>query len=1096
MKNLTRLIFVTALFAVLLFTFPCLGIENQYIEDFETTLYKDAVNTTANWDTDFGRLRLFPFVPTLAGSYNTRGTSHAVSVSGDCAFVADDTYGLCVIDISFPTNPVSIGVYNTPGVAMGVAVSGDCIFVADYYSGLQVIDISDPANPSLLANYNTAGRAMGVAISGDCAFVADYNFGVQILDISNPASPTFLGAYDTPGLARNIKISGDYAYVADDVSGLQILNISDPANLTHIGTYDSKLNSILDVVVSGDYAYVADNISGLRVIDISNPFTPTLFGSCNTPGRTLGVTVSGNFALLADENPGLQVIDISDPANPTLMGTCDTPGQALGVTVSGRHAFVADGSSGLQVIEITDYITPTGCGDYNTLGEAYTLTVSGDYAYVADGTSGLQILDIHDPANPILLGTCDTPFRVYNVEISGDYAFASDSAWGVQIIDISDPTNPTIARTYDTPGEPHGLAISGDFAVVADWSDGYLILDVSDPVNPTLLAADNSLPFTWDVAIEGNNAYFASGAYGLRVIDISDPTNPLSRGACDTPGYATDIAISGNYAYIADQYEGIQVMDISNPGKPTLIGNYDTPGRAMGVTVSGNYAFAADYDFGLQVIDISNPRIPTFLGTWDTPGYAEGVVVSGDHAYVGDLRSGMQVIQVFNGGPNLDGNVGRSLNLNESDDNILRVRMETVQNEAVQWDLSANNGGNWQGMVPDGNWNKVIAPGSDLSWRSTLTREEPGDTPEVLDLQIDWLVADPSIEDIVDVPDDDGGWVQLDFLRSGRDFLDETVYGILDYEIWRRVNNDALIATLNSASSLPTAKNAGGNNPGLSGVPVVTYHGSTYIQSPSGLADTSFPPGTWELVATDSAVQQDIYSFIVPTVADSTATGINYSVFVAVACTATPSIFYVSEPDSGYSVDSVAPGVPTSITAGYQASGVALDWDDAPETDVEFYHVYRDVDPGFVPSAGNLLAEVSASAWTDPTADPWAYYYKITAVDFSGNESEDGSPTSVSGIQGGDVPTKTALLGAVPNPFNPSAKLSFELATAGHVRLKVFDAAGRLVRTLVDEHHAAGRHDQVWNGQDSAGRMCSAGVYLYRLEAADFIETKRMVLIK
>ena len=88
------------------------------------------------------------------------------------------------------------------------------------------------------------------------------------------------------------------------------------------------------------------------------------------------------------------------------------------------------------------------------------------------------------------------------------------------------------------------------------------------------------------------------------------------------------------------------------------------------------------------------------------------------------------------------------------------------------------------------------------------------------------------------------------------------------------------------------------------------------------------------------------------------------------------------------------------------------------------------------------------------------------------------------------------LLGAVPNPFNPSTKLSFELPVAGHARLKVYDAAGRLVATLVDEHRAAGRQDAIWDGRDASGRMSAAGVYLYRLETEDNVETKRMTLIK
>ena len=63
-------------------------------------------------------------------------------------------------------------------------------------------------------------------------------------------------------------------------------------------------------------------------------------------------------------------------------------------------------------------------------------------------------------------------------------------------------------------------------------------------------------------------------------------------------------------------------------------------------------------------------------------------------------------------------------------------------------------------------------------------------------------------------------------------------------------------------------------------------------------------------------------------------------------------------------------------------------------------------------------------------------------------------------------------------------------------RLKVYDTAGRLVATLVDEHLADGLHEVVWDGRDAMGRMSSAGVYLYRVKTDGYSETKRMVVIK
>ena len=86
---------------------------------------------------------------------------------------------------------------------------------------------------------------------------------------------------------------------------------------------------------------------------------------------------------------------------------------------------------------------------------------------------------------------------------------------------------------------------------------------------------------------------------------------------------------------------------------------------------------------------------------------------------------------------------------------------------------------------------------------------------------------------------------------------------------------------------------------------------------------------------------------------------------------------------------------------------------------------------------------------------------------------------------------------AVPNPFNPTTRLAFTLASDAQATLKVYDLAGRLVKTLLAEAPLeAGRHDVTWDGKDDRGRAVAAGVYLYRLQAGAFSETKAVALVK
>jgi hypothetical protein len=84
----------------------------------------------------------------------------------------------------------------------------------------------------------------------------------------------------------------------------------------------------------------------------------------------------------------------------------------------------------------------------------------------------------------------------------------------------------------------------------------------------------------------------------------------------------------------------------------------------------------------------------------------------------------------------------------------------------------------------------------------------------------------------------------------------------------------------------------------------------------------------------------------------------------------------------------------------------------------------------------------------------------------------------------------------LPNPFNPSTVIRYELTEWGSVMIGVYDVNGSLVKTLVDRGRPAGRHEVVWHGDDEHGNKVSSGVYFYRLRAGDRTLTKKMILLK
>lgn len=83
-----------------------------------------------------------------------------------------------------------------------------------------------------------------------------------------------------------------------------------------------------------------------------------------------------------------------------------------------------------------------------------------------------------------------------------------------------------------------------------------------------------------------------------------------------------------------------------------------------------------------------------------------------------------------------------------------------------------------------------------------------------------------------------------------------------------------------------------------------------------------------------------------------------------------------------------------------------------------------------------------------------------------------------------------------PNPFNPVTTIRYEIGEAARVTLRIYNALGQQVRTLVDGVRQTGRHSIQWDGMNDAGHTVASGIYIYRLEAGSFVKSRKMVLLK
>ncbi len=183
---------------------------------------------------------------------------------------------------------------------------------------------------------------------------------------------------------------------------------------------------------------------------------------------------------------------------------------------------------------------------------------------------------------------------------------------------------------------------------------------------------------------------------------------------------------------------------------------------------------------------------------------------------------------------------------------------------------------------------------------------------------------------------------------------------------------------------------------------------------------------------------------------------------------------------------------------------------DPPEGATFFdVHVYSEFNDS--PTGHNWFDDVSLIEWNDwqdidgmidiPTPNDY-YFIEIRTTEQVGmlniayeELTYDENPHS--GGAATSAPVFAKLHGNYPNPFNPVTKIDFSLKQSAEIELDVYNIRGQLVRTVVDEHFTAGRHQVVWDGTNQNRKQVATGIYFYRLKAnGKAIGTRKMLLLK
>jgi hypothetical protein len=216
-----------------------------------------------------------------------------------------------------------------------------------------------------------------------------------------------------------------------------------------------------------------------------------------------------------------------------------------------------------------------------------------------------------------------------------------------------------------------------------------------------------------------------------------------------------------------------------------------------------------------------------------------------------------------------------------------------------------------------------------------------------------------------------------------------------------------------------------------------------------------------------------------------------------------PYYYRVSSLASGLSPRNVAAPLAVELShfsAMAAGGGVTLSWRTESETDNYQWLIDRSLEPdanyqriATVPGQGNSPTGHAYQYVDNAVLSGNTYYYLLGDQDFMENVTWHG-PVSVTAA--GPVIDRVRLLPCRPNPARGRVTMGYELPSACRASLRIYDICGRLVRTLADGDHQAGRHAADWDGKSPDGTAVRSGVYFYRMEAGSACLTGKITLIR
>jgi choice-of-anchor B domain-containing protein len=769
-------------------------------------------------------------------------------------------------------------------------------------------------------------------------------------------------------------------------------------------------------------------------------------------------------------------------------------------------------------------------------GENY----SGNWGYTApNGTelaisgtaSGTSFINATDPSNAHEVAFIPGPGSTWREMATYEeycYIVTEEPGAALQVVSLANPLQPTLVATLNPPAFFYATAheikidqqtgycyVAGTNPATGQPARGLVILDLNaNPTNPPM-RGNWTLQYVHDLSIKDGKAYCACINNGrIYVLDVTQPGTPPVVGTPWTwPNpfpHNTWPSDDGSLLVTTDENTGghLRVWNINNLSQVTQLGEWISPTGAIvhNAYLRGNICYMSHYRDGLRVVDVSNPANPQPVGWYDThPGVGSGFsgawgcycyAADPSIVYITDIQTGTYILQFTSELGTIQGTV-RDAN------NQVPIAGAEVEIVGVT-DITVNTNG-------QGFYSAVVGSG-DYTVNCSIFGYEPATAPASV------VTGQTTTLDFNLVPLASGsltGVVQSTSLApiagaqvaiGGTPLLATTdVNGVYNFATVPAGSYDVSAAKFGFASETLPVIVSPSQQATLDFNLTAAYFAADMEASPgawtvSGNATT----GQWVRVNPNGTggglVQPEDDHTPAPGVIcwvtgqGAPGGGIGDADIDNGSTTLTTHVFDLSplvDPILNYWRWFVNDGNGTNddpwvveVSSNGGTSWVAIEntfvaqafWREitirvtdyvTPNSQFQVRFTARDLNPGSIVEAG---------------VDDFQIYE---------GEETTGIPPTEAPLASGPV-----LIGNYPNPFNPSTAIRFDLAQPTTVKLRIFDAAGRTVRMLVDGPLAAGRQSVSWDGRNQADLPMASGVYYYQLEAPGFSESRSLVLAK